>query len=127
MAVVTVSDVAVALGRPISDEDEVAQVDWWISSAELQIRNRLGDLAALDQETLIYVVVEAVAAKAQNPEGNQYEAIDDYRYGLPAESRRVTILDEWWQMLSPTTSTGAYSTRPGFEPDTASTILDGWQ
>lgn len=121
----TYSDVAVALGRPISDTNEQAQVTWWISAAELQIQARLGDLSALDQDVLNYVVVEAVAAKAQNPGNAQYEAIDDYRYGLPAESRRVTILDEWWQMLDPTISAGAFSSRPGFEPDTAS-ALDGW-
>lgn len=107
------SDVAVALGRPITDLTEIAQVEWWITSAELQIRSRLGDLTLLDQDVLRYVVVEAVAAKAQNPEGAASETIDDYTYRLPAESRRVTILDEWWQMLSPTGGgSGAFTIRP---------------
>jgi hypothetical protein len=111
VSIVTYSDVAVALGRPITADAEVQQVEWWIQSAELQIRNRLGDLAALDQETLIFVVVEAVAAKAQNPGGASSESIDDYTYRLPDESRRVTILDEWWNMLSPGSvpSQAAYS------------------
>lgn len=111
MAVVTSADVAVALGRPAFEGPEEAQVDWWISSAELKIRNRLGDLAELDQESLKFVVVEAVAAKARNPDSAQYEAIDDYRYGLPPESRAVTITDEWWDMLSPVSvpSNAAYT------------------
>lgn len=99
--IASANDVAVALGRPITDSSEIAQVEWWISSAELQIKGRLGDLALLDQDALLYVIVEAVAAKAQNPEGAQSETIDDYTYRLPAESRRVTILDEWWTMLAP--------------------------
>jgi hypothetical protein len=123
--VTTYTDVAVALGRPISDTDEQAQVTWWITTAELQIQSRLGDLSALDQDVLKYVVVEAVAAKAQNPEGASSETIDDYTYRLPTETRRVTILDEWWQMLDPNTSAGAYSTRPGFEPDTYDPLA-GW-
>lgn len=122
----TYADVAVSLGRPITDSNEQAQITWWITAAELQIQARLGDLADLDQDVLNFVVVEAVAAKAQNPTNAQYEAIDDYRYGLPAESRRVTILDEWWHMLNPAITSNAYSVRPDFEPDTASDILDGW-
>lgn len=104
-------DVAVALGRPISDSEQ-DQVEWWISSAELQIKTRLGDLSALDQDVLKYVVVEAVAAKAQNPDGAASETVDDYTYRLPTESRRVTILDEWWVMLNPTTRTRGFSVMP---------------
>ena len=122
---VTYQDVAVALGRPITDSNEQAQVNWWISSAELQIKSRLGDLTLLDQAVLKFVTVEAVAAKAQNPEGASSETVDDYTYRLPAESRRVTILDEWWRMLNPTTSADAYSVRPGFEPDTVDPLA-GW-
>ena len=99
--IATYSDVAVALGRPITDSDEIAQVEWWISAAELKIRNRLGDLAELDQENLLYVIVEAVAAKAHNPTGASSESIDDYTYRLPVETRAVTITDEWWDMLAP--------------------------
>ena len=122
---VTYSDVAVALGRSITDADEQAQITWWISSAELQIKSRLGDLTLLDQDVLKYVVVEAVATKAQNPEGAASESIDDYTYRLPAETRRVTILEEWWRMLDPDVSAEAYSVRPGFTPDDANP-LSGW-
>ena len=100
-----------------TDPDETAQVEWWIQSAELQIRSRLGDLAELDQDVLTYVIVEAVAAKAQNPEGAQSETIDDYTYRLPAESRRVTILPEWWNLLDPDSGSGVFSARPYFVAD----------
>lgn len=111
--IVTREDVEVSLGRSIDSDFERAQVDWWIQSAELQIRTRLGDLALLDQDVLMFVVVEAVAAKASNPEGMQSETIDDYTYRLPAETRRVTILPEWWDMLSPRRRRSrAYSVQP---------------
>lgn len=101
MAVATVQDVATSLGRPITDSLEVAQVNQWLGDAELQIRLRFPDLSALDQEVLAFVEREAVVARLRNPDGYQYESIDDYRYGLPNESRRITITDEWWAMLSP--------------------------
>lgn len=125
MAVATYTDVGVALGRPITDTTEQAQIEWWLSSAELQIKARLGDVSLLDQAVLKFVEVEAVAAKAQNPEGAASESIDDYTYRLPAETRRVTILDEWWRMLDPNVSSEAYSVRPGFEPDTVDPLA-GW-
>lgn len=109
MAVATYSDVAVAIGRSISDAAEQARVTYWLNAAELQIKARLGDVALLDQDTLKFVETEAVAARLLNPEGYQYEAIDDYRYGLPSESRQVTILPEWWSMLSPTGGGSAYT------------------
>ena len=109
MAAATVESVATSLGRPITDSQEVAQVNQWLGDAEMQIRLRFPDLAALDQEVLAYVEREAVVSRLRNPEGYQYESIDDYRYGLPAESRRITITDEWWAMLSPT-SRGSFYT-----------------
>lgn len=119
MAVATHADVAVALGRPITDTTEQAQVTYWLDAVELQIKARLGDVADLDQDVLKYVEVEAVATKMQNPEGYQSETIDDYTYRYGSETRRVTILDEWWRLLRPASASGAFSTRPGFEPDLA--------
>lgn len=113
MALATVDDVAVAIGRPISDGVERAQVDYWLTSAELIIQSRLGDLALLDQDVLRFVETEAVAAKMQNPDGFASETIDDYTYRLPTETRRVTILPEWWDMLSPRPRRArAYSVMP---------------
>ena len=125
MSVATVTDVATAIGRPISESAEQGQVQWWLDAVELQIVARLGAVADLDPTAVRYVEVEAVAARLTNPEGYQSETIDDYTYRLPVESRRVTILEEWWRLLDPNTSADAYSVRPGFEPDTVDPLA-GW-
>jgi hypothetical protein len=69
MTVATVEDVAVAIGRPISDSAQVAQVEYWLGLAEIIIEARLGDVSLLDQNRLRYVETEAVAAKLTNPDG----------------------------------------------------------
>lgn len=117
MTVATVGDVATAIGRPITSDTEVAQVNYWLTAAELLIASRLGPVASLDQPSVKYVETEAVAARLSNPEGYQSESIDDYTYRLPTETRRVTILPEWWELLCPATDAEAFSTRPGFDPD----------
>jgi hypothetical protein len=117
MAVATVSDVENAIGRPITDEWETQRVNYWLDATELLITARLGDISALDQSKVKYVETEAVVARLSNPEGFQSESIDDYTYQLPSETRRITILPEWWDLLRPASDAEAFSTRPGFEPD----------
>lgn len=105
------------LGRTLTDV-ETTQATQRVKGALVVIRGRLGQaLPGVEDGALIYVLSEVLLARSRNPEGYQYEAIDDYRYGLPAETRRVTILDEWWALLRPASTTGAHSTRPTFEPD----------
>lgn len=113
---VVIADIETALGRTLTatEQDQATQ---WIADALMLIEARLGDLALLSQAALDYVVREAVAARFRNPEGYQSESIDDYTYRHGSETRRVTILPEWWELLSPTTQSGAFSTRPTFEPD----------
>jgi hypothetical protein len=120
---VDVIDIETALGRTLTDTEQ-AQAAQWIADALLLIGHRLGDVADLDQDVLDYVIREAVVARFRNPEGFQSETIDDYTYRLPNETRRVTILDEWWNMLDPDTGSGAFSVRPGFEADTLD--ADSW-
>ena len=129
MAVATYEDVQVSLGRPISTEAEQEQVEWWLTGLEHVIRNRLGDLADLDQDVLKYVEVEAAVAKIlrrDNRETSISVAVDDgtvtRRYeGASADD----VTTEWWALLSPAVGSGAgFSTRPYFEPDTASE--DSW-
>jgi hypothetical protein len=119
MATAIYEDVAVALGRPITDQAEQDQVTYWLNAVELQIKARLGDIVDLDPAILKYVEVEAVATKMQNPNGYQSETIDDYTYRYGVETRRITILDEWWDLLRPSSTSGAFSTRPSFEPDSS--------
>lgn len=112
MPVITYTDVAVSLGRPISDPLEQAQVTQWIADAELLVGARLGDLAELDQDVLAYVVREAVIARMRNPEGYQSETIDDYTYRHGSTAGRVTILDDWWDLLTPDGSSAAFTITP---------------
>lgn len=110
-------DIETALGRSFSAEEQ-AQANQWIDDALMLIEARLGDLDELNENRLNYVVREAVVARFRNPDGHEYESIDDYRYGLPKETQRITILPEWWSLLSPTTETTMFSVRPSFAADT---------
>ena len=116
---VTPDDIAVALGRitPAPGSPEYAQWEMWIGDALMLIEARLGDLALLDQGKLDYVVREAVVSHVRKPDdATQVEiAIDDARSSRTYRSSRgrVTIIDEWWDLLSPTDSTaGAFSIVP---------------
>lgn len=119
----TVSDIETALGRTLTSTEQ-EQAAQWISDALMLIGARLGDVALLDQDRLDYVVREAVVARFRNPEGFQSESIDDYTYRHGAETRRVTILDEWWNLLTPTVEGGVFSVRPTFESDSPTYWLD---
>lgn len=102
---VTADTIATALGRAASSASETAQWELWIDDARLLIAARLGDLAELDQPKLDYVVREAVIAHINHPDDATQVSvsIDDastsrtYRSG----NGRVTIRDEWWDLLAP--------------------------
>lgn len=122
MAVATYAEVAVALGRPISDAAEQAQVEWWLDGVELFIVARLGDVTLLDQTVVKYVEVEAVVAKIQRAgrsESSITVAVDDGSVTRRYESAVTAsdITDEWWTLLDPNDNTAAASIRPGFEAD----------
>ena len=121
---VQVLDIETALGRTLT-ETEQAQAVQWIADARLIIGNRLGDLSLLDQPTLDYVTREAVVSRFRNPEGYQSESIDDYTYRHGSETRRVTILDEWWRLLSPGGGDGAFTIRPHYD-DGGALYPDWW-
>lgn len=116
---VTPETIAVALGRtaPVINSPEYAQWEMWIDDALLLIEARLGDVDDLDQAKLDYVVREAVVSHVRKPDdATQVEiAVDDARSSRTYRTSRgrVTILDEWWDLLAPTTSaSGAFSIRP---------------
>lgn len=119
MTVATWQEVAVALGRPSTDfnADQQAQISWWLTGAEMAIRIRLGDLTLLDQDTLRYVEVEAVADKVRRNgtrESSITVAVDDgtitRRYENPMGANDIT--EAWWDLLSPTTITDAFTINP---------------
>ena len=96
---------------------ETAQAENRVRGALVLIRARHADTSLLDQGALAYVLGQVLIARASNPEGYQSETIDDYTYRHGSETRRVSILPEWWALLSPAGNSGAFSTRPGFDPD----------
>lgn len=120
MSVATWQQVAVALGRPTSafDTDRQAQITWWLSGVERFIINRLGPVANLDQDDVLYVEVEAVAAKVQRS-ANQGAAsitvnVDDggvtRRYENAVTAGDIT--DEWWDLLNPDSASDAFTVSP---------------
>ena len=117
MAVATYGDVEVELGRPISTPVEQAQVEWWLTGIEMLIKARLGDIAHLDEETVRYVEVESVAAKVRRRGTNESSitvAVDDgtvtRRYENKISDRDIT--DQWWELLSPTQASDAFTINP---------------
>lgn len=106
-------DIAVALGRSLSDLDQTEIDRWsmWIDEARLLIEDRLGDLSLLNQAKLDYVTRLAVVDMVRNPDNmTQVDVTVD---GMGVSKRyttsagRVTILDGWWKMLTPTQSGGS--------------------
>lgn len=124
---VTPDDIAVALGRtaPSVGSPEYQQWEMWISDARMLIAARLvgtgsgqvPSLDDLDQDKLDYVVREAVVAQVRRPDDatSVDVRVDDGAVSKTYRSSagRVTIIDAWWALLLPPTSTsGAFSIRP---------------
>ena len=109
---ITSTEIAVALGRPVPEAGSTEDQQWamWISDAQRLIRHRLGDLTLLDQEDLDYVVREAVVAQVRRPDDATTVdvRVDDGAVAKTYRSSagRVTIRDEWWDILSPGLSSG---------------------
>lgn len=115
---VDLADIATTLLRstPASSSAEGRAWVMWVDDARRQIAGRLGDLDALDQANLDYVVREAVALKAKRPDpATKIDvAVDDGSLSKTYEKSagQVTILDDWWNLLSPGSDAGAWTIRP---------------
>lgn len=111
---VTPVDIAAELGRPAPDDTVSARYTKWIEQARYLIGKRLGDLDALDQADLDYVVLMAVAAHAANPQNaTQVDVrVDDGQVTKRYQSGtgRVAISNDLWSLLIPApAAAGAYS------------------
>lgn len=128
---VTPSVIATVLGRPSPTPTQIEQWSYWLTDARMLLRlgdgshAGLGDLDLLDQDALSYVIREAVIAQIRRPDdATQVDiAVDDGRVSRTYASAtgRVTIRDEWWEMLNPTGSEGGAFTisptiAPGYAP-----------
>lgn len=110
MAYAKDTDVAVRLGRTISDQAEIDQINAWIADAEAFIKNKIPDIdqrvseGSPTAETVKAVVAAAVGRFARNPEGKKDERVDDYSYGLHPDAARAEIhfTDDEWSRLIPT-------------------------
>lgn len=132
MTFATVADVSTRLGRPISDPAEVLQVEAWLGDVEGLILARIADLVERADAgrplvaTVVMIEANAVIRKIRNPEGKKNERIDDYSYGLSDDAARgdIFLSDDEWDLLLPSSGSGAFSTRPGFVPDRPAGL--GW-
>lgn len=120
MTYALLTDVATRLGRPITDPDEVAQVNAWLADVEALILTRIPDLGAHVSEgrptpaVVTMIEANAVIRKIKNPDGKQNERIDDYSYGLNTDAARgdLFLTDEEWALLAPGSGEGAFTIRP---------------
>lgn len=112
---VTPATIAVALGRtaPEADTPTYNQWDMWIDDARMLIEAKLGDLNALEQIKLDYVVREAVRSHVLKPDDatSVAVAVDDGSETKTYSSSkgRVVIHPEWWDLLAPTKKRRAYT------------------
>lgn len=131
MAYANISDVEARLGRPISAATEIAQVNAWLSDVESQISARFRRFGLVlseqiaagnpDLATVVRVEASVVVRRVQNPEPGRTSttrSVDDAsvtdRWETGGSPWDLTESD-WFDLL-PASSSGAFSTRPGFEP-----------
>lgn len=134
MSYATSNDVARELrGSTSLSSEEGVQWQAWIDRVEREIERRfrrvgldLADQVALGDPLLVDVIdVEVAAAirKIDNPRGltSSTRSIDDAsitdRWDHQDAADPLALTDAEWAMLLPQVSSGAFSTRPGFEPD----------
>lgn len=108
-------DIATEMGRDPATLSTIerAQITMWIADATLLINRGIGD-AAPDEETVDYVVRQAVKAVAQGPAAgvtSESVQVDDGMLTQRFErgARRITILPEWWSMLGVANGGKAFS------------------
>lgn len=118
-----------SLGRSLS-ATETAQATLWLKQARILLKNRLGDLGKLDQDSLDMVLVEVVVARLRRPDAaststsRQVSVDDGSVQETTSYERQVSpgdIADWMWELLAPARSAGAFSitlsgSRPGPAP-----------
>lgn len=111
---VTPADIAVAMGQETPIGVTAAQWAKWIDDALMLIDVRASKEGVVPEQKLIdYVVGEAVVSQVKKPDDATQVTVqvDDgmTQKSYKSGSGRVKILDEWWELLGLTGSTGAFS------------------
>ncbi len=123
----TPNEVATNIGRPLSSAESL-QVAQWITWAESTIQRRLGDLGALDPDTLNMVVIEAVTRRLRMPEpvSQVSTSVDDGNVNKTYQKATglIDILPEWWAALGWADAPSMVTFRPLFDPDMSP---DAWR
>lgn len=122
MTVASIEDVATELGVATpTDPATVSQWNSWLLIAEMLIELRLGPVTALDARVVGVVETLAVAEKVKHPDSvsnsSKTVSVDDASVQTSAQYSRsagqVTILDQWWEWLTPADGFGgAFSIGP---------------
>lgn len=120
MAFTNITEIGKRLGRVITDQAEIDQINAWVADVEALIRGRIpnidqrvtDDIVTL--EDLTRVSSNAVIRKVKNPDGKQNERIDDYSYGLTEDAAKGELFltdDEWTSLEGFSNSSGAFTIR----------------
>lgn len=101
-----IEQVRIAAGLDSLTDLQRSQVERWIDSAVMMIRNRFGSLDALEQSAVEYVISEAVAARLMRPGFGRIStevAVDDARAvtRYSGDGSTVLISDDLWAYLQP--------------------------
>lgn len=121
---VTWRDVQATLGRTLTQAQQI-QADKWIQQARVIIGARAmregTTIEDLDQDALDMVITEAVADRAKRPDDATEITVkvDDGQTTRRYESSsgQIEIRGEWWELLFPATTSGAFSITPSYVPD----------
>lgn len=122
---VTVSDIEVRW-RPLSEaQTETAWAlldDAWaiVLSNVTDVEARLAATPPTLDEALVKAVVSRMVLRVlRNPEGKSSEQIDDYKFTRDDSrtSGDLVLTDADLALLTPSSSTGAFSIRPSYTPD----------
>jgi hypothetical protein len=107
MATASLEDVAVRLGRELS-EPEKAQAQVLLAAAELMLVDRVPELlSTVDRARVVMVEAAMVVRVLRNPEGLSQETDGNYSYMIHNDGvspGRLTVYSEEWRLLGVSTS-----------------------